>query len=87
MNAPLVMLRNPTPGNVTYLAPLAAEAGRSTVGDLLALMGVAATDVQQAPDPSWHYVIVSLRQDAPVLRSYRIADGEIGEEVVSLTDR
>jgi proteasome lid subunit RPN8/RPN11 len=44
------------------------------------------TDVQQAPDPGWHYVIVSLRQDAPVLRSYRIADGEILEEVVSLTD-
>ncbi len=45
------------------------------------------TDVQQAPDPGWHYVIVSLRQDAPVLRSYRIIDGEIHEEVVSLTDR
>ena len=24
------------------------------------------TDVAQAPDPGWHYVIVSLRQDAPV---------------------
>ena len=45
------------------------------------------TDVQRAPDPGWHYVIVSLRQDAPVLRSYRIVDGAIREEVVSLTDR
>jgi [CysO sulfur-carrier protein]-S-L-cysteine hydrolase len=44
------------------------------------------TDVEQAPDPAWHYVIVSLRQDHPVLRSYRIADGVIGEEAVSLSD-
>ena len=29
------------------------------------------TDLAQAPDPGWHYVIVSLRQEAPVLRSYR----------------
>jgi proteasome lid subunit RPN8/RPN11 len=42
------------------------------------------TDVQQAPDPGWHYVIVSLRQEAPVLRSYRIVDGSIAEEVVAL---
>jgi [CysO sulfur-carrier protein]-S-L-cysteine hydrolase len=42
------------------------------------------TDVAQAPDPSWHYVIVSLRDDAPVLRSYRIADGEITEEPVAV---
>ena len=45
------------------------------------------TDVNQAPDPSWHYVIVSLRQDAPVTRSYRIVDGTITEEVVALSDR
>ena len=45
------------------------------------------TDVEQAPDPAWHYVIVSLRQDAPVTRSYRIVDGAITEEVVALTDR
>lgn len=42
------------------------------------------TDVAQAPDPAWHYVIVSLRGDAPTLRSYRIVDGSITEEVVSL---
>ena len=42
------------------------------------------TDVQQAPDPEWHYVIVSLKQDEPVLRSYRIVDGEITEEKVAL---
>ena len=42
------------------------------------------TDVNQAPDPTWHYVIVSLRDDAPMLRSYRIVDGEIAEEPVVL---
>jgi proteasome lid subunit RPN8/RPN11 len=47
----------------------------------------SATDVEQAPDPAWHYVIVSLRQDAPVLRSFRITDGEIAEEAVALDPR
>ena len=42
------------------------------------------TDVAQAPDPDWHYVIVSLKQESPVLRSYRIVDGEITEEQVAL---
>jgi len=42
------------------------------------------TDVAQAPDPGWHYVIVSLRAEAPTLRSYRIVDGGIDEEVVAL---
>ena len=43
------------------------------------------TDVAQAPDPGWHYVIVSLRDDAPVLRSYRIVEGAITEEQVTVT--
>jgi proteasome lid subunit RPN8/RPN11 len=42
------------------------------------------TDVAQAPDPSWHYVIVSLKREAAVLRSYRIVDGVISEEAVGL---
>jgi proteasome lid subunit RPN8/RPN11 len=42
------------------------------------------TDVAQAPDPGWHYVIVSLRDVAPTLRSYRIVDGVIEEEPVAL---
>ena len=37
------------------------------------------TDVAQAPDPGWHYVIVSLRDPEPVVRSYRIVDGNITE--------
>jgi [CysO sulfur-carrier protein]-S-L-cysteine hydrolase len=40
------------------------------------------TDVAQAPDPTWHYVIVSLRDEAPSVRSYRIIDGNIAEEPV-----
>ena len=40
------------------------------------------TDVAQAPDPGWHYVIVSLRDLAPTVRSYRIVHGTIEEEPV-----
>jgi len=38
------------------------------------------TDVAQAPDPAWHYVLVSLRDVPTVIRSFRIIDGEINEE-------
>jgi len=44
----------------------------------------SATDVRQAVDPSWAYVIVSLRHGEPVLRSYRIAGGEITEMPVEV---
>jgi proteasome lid subunit RPN8/RPN11 len=40
------------------------------------------TDVAQAPDPTWHYVLVSLREDEPMVRSYRIVDGAVTEEPV-----
>jgi proteasome lid subunit RPN8/RPN11 len=41
------------------------------------------TDVAQAPDPGWHYAIVSLRDETdPSLRSYRIVDGDVTEEDV-----
>ena len=42
------------------------------------------TDVAQAPDPSWHYVIVGLGEGTPVVRSYRIVAGEVAEEPVEL---
>ena len=42
------------------------------------------TDVAQAPDPGWHYVIVSLRYADPVVRSFRIVDGAIEEESVEV---
>jgi proteasome lid subunit RPN8/RPN11 len=42
------------------------------------------TDVRQATDPGWHYVLISLRDTHPVVRSYRIADGQITEEPVEV---
>lgn len=42
------------------------------------------TDVAAAPDPGWHYVVVSLRDSETVVRSYRITDGKIREEPVVL---
>jgi [CysO sulfur-carrier protein]-S-L-cysteine hydrolase len=42
------------------------------------------TDVSAAPDPDWHYVIISLKREAPELRSYRIVDGEITSEPVTI---
>jgi [CysO sulfur-carrier protein]-S-L-cysteine hydrolase len=45
------------------------------------------TDVAQAPDPTWHYVLVSLRDVQPVVRSYRIVEGAITEEPVRLQPR
>ncbi len=41
------------------------------------------TDVDQAPDPAWHYVLVSLRDVPTNVRSYRIVDGTVTEEEVS----
>lgn len=40
------------------------------------------TDVGQAPDPGWHYVLVSLREAEPMVRSYRIVDGTVSEEPI-----
>jgi proteasome lid subunit RPN8/RPN11 len=45
------------------------------------------TDVEQAVDPGWHYAIVSLRDEAPVLRSFLIRDGAITEEPVASEGR
>jgi proteasome lid subunit RPN8/RPN11 len=45
------------------------------------------TDVGQAPDPTWHYVLVSLRHGLPSTRSYRIVDGNISEERVVVMDQ
>lgn len=40
------------------------------------------TDIAQAPDPGWHYVLVSLKDVPSVVRSFRIIDGEVSEEEV-----
>ena len=42
------------------------------------------TDVAQAPDPGWHYVLVPSRDGAAGRARYRIVDGEIVEEPVVL---
>jgi [CysO sulfur-carrier protein]-S-L-cysteine hydrolase len=43
------------------------------------------TDVAQAPDPAWHYAIVSLQQDQPSLRSYRIVGDTVTEEPITIS--
>ena len=43
----------------------------------------SSTDVAQAPDPSWHYVLVSLRDVPVVVRSFRIVDGDVTEDDVA----
>lgn len=46
------------------------------------------TDVAKADNPlleGWHFVIVSLHEVEPVLRSFVITDGNIAEEAVVLT--
>jgi proteasome lid subunit RPN8/RPN11 len=45
------------------------------------------TDVGRAPDPSWHYVLVSLQGDEPVIRSFSIVDGKVTEEPVAVEGR
>jgi len=40
------------------------------------------TDIRQAPDPQWHYVLISLREAQAEVRSFRIADGAVVEEAV-----
>jgi proteasome lid subunit RPN8/RPN11 len=70
------------------------RAERAADDDGLAVIGVfhshthsepypSPTDVGQAPDPDWHYVIVSLKREAPETRSYRIVDGTVTEEPIA----
>jgi proteasome lid subunit RPN8/RPN11 len=44
------------------------------------------TDVRQAMEPHWLYVLVSLRHAEPVLRTYRIRDGRVMECEVVVAD-
>jgi proteasome lid subunit RPN8/RPN11 len=71
------------------------RAERQAEDDGLAVIGVfhshthsepypSPTDVAQAPDPEWHYVIVSLKRDAPEARSYRIVGGEISDLPIAI---
>lgn len=67
----------------------ASEAGLAIIGVVHSHTHTDAypspTDIAQAPDPSWHYVIVSLRDTEPMLRSYRIVDGTVDEEPVTVS--
>ena len=69
----------------------AEEAGNAIIGVFHSHTHTDAypspTDVAQAPDPDWHYVLVSLRDIRPVVRSYRIVDGRIDEEPVVVRSR
>jgi [CysO sulfur-carrier protein]-S-L-cysteine hydrolase len=42
------------------------------------------TDVAQAPDPSWHYLLVGLRDVTTQMRSFRIDGGVVTEESVEI---
>jgi proteasome lid subunit RPN8/RPN11 len=69
----------------------AEDAGRELIGVVHSHTHTDAypspTDVAAAPDPEWHYVIVSLREAEPMVRSYLIVDGEVTEEGVIVERR
>lgn len=44
------------------------------------------TDVRQAPDPDWHYVLVSFEECPSDIRSFRIADEVASAEKMTLLD-
>ena len=77
------------PGKELLRAEMAAE------DDGLEIIGVfhshthsepypSPTDITQAPDPNWLYVIVSLKREAPEPRCYRIRDGAVAEVPISV---
>lgn len=51
----------------------------------------SATDIEEAANPllgdEWRYLIVSLRDASPIVRSYRITEASISEEPIQLIDR
>lgn len=44
------------------------------------------TDIRQAPDPSWHYVLISLMDSPADLASFRIVDGQVAVEVMDISE-
>jgi proteasome lid subunit RPN8/RPN11 len=44
------------------------------------------TDIRQAPDSTWHYVLISLVDSPADLQSFRIIDGNVAPEVVDVTE-
>lgn len=45
----------------------------------------SATDIGQAPDPTWHYMIVTLMRGVSEPRCFLIVDGRVSEEEVAST--
>jgi proteasome lid subunit RPN8/RPN11 len=43
----------------------------------------SSTDVAQAPDPTWHYMIVTLKRGVPEPRNFRIINGVITETPIN----
>ena len=64
----------------------AEEAGLEVVGVVHSHTHTEAypssTDVAQAPDPGWHYMIVTLKRGVPEPRNFRIIDGVITETAI-----
>jgi proteasome lid subunit RPN8/RPN11 len=69
------------------------RADRAAERDGLAIVGVfhshthtdaypSPTDIAQAPDPTWHYVLVSLRDEVASVRSFAIERGVVLEEPI-----
>jgi [CysO sulfur-carrier protein]-S-L-cysteine hydrolase len=69
------------------------QASRRADDEGLTVMGVfhshthseaypSATDIDLAPDPLWHYVLVSLRDLPTVVKSFHIEGGIVAEESV-----
>lgn len=83
-------------GRVYSIAPMdMLRAERAAEEDGMEVIGVmhshthtepypSVTDVNQAPDPTWHYVIVSLKRESPEARGYRLVDGTITEEPIAV---
>lgn len=44
----------------------------------------SSTDIAQAPDPAWHYMIVTLMRGVSEPRSFRVVNGQVSEEAVVL---
>jgi len=79
------------PGEHLRIDRDAEAAGRSVIGVYHSHTHTdpypSPTDVSQAPDPSWHYVLVSLRHEVASVRSYRIVDGAVAEESIDVGER
>lgn len=44
------------------------------------------TDVAAAPDPNWHYLIVTLKRETPEARTFRIDQGRgAGQEITEIS--